>query len=133
MSDLNEVLRGIHGLALSVKFNSLIERAAKEAGMDVEAFAEKKLKKKMEALMKKLPNDQTKALKMYKEAVGPEMWEDIKNNPSLPDMVKGWAKAETEKAVPQVLELIKSILPADHGLSDNDLKLILDTMTEVVG
>jgi antitoxin component of RelBE/YafQ-DinJ toxin-antitoxin module len=133
MSELAKIVRGIQGLTATVKFNNLIERAAKEAGLPVEEFAEKKLKKKIEALMKKLPTDQVKALQMYKKAVGPEMWEDIKNNPSLPEMVETWRKAEVEKVVPDLLQIIKTVLPADHDMTDDDIKLVLDTMTEAAG
>lgn len=118
--------------AAILKFKGYIEQAAKDAKLSEEEFVEKKIKKKMEALTKTLPTDQIKALQMYKEAVGPDVWKDIKNNPALPTLVESWAKSVAEKVEPQVIAILKTVLPKNHDLTDAELTMILDKMSDCV-
>lgn len=124
-------MREIHAATALLKFQKYIEQAAKAAGMEEEEFVVKKVKKKMEALVKRLPTDQAKSLTMYRKAVGEDMWGTICNNPSLLDMVKAWKKEEAEKIMPEVIILLKSVLPADHDITDEEMTMILEKMTNM--
>lgn len=126
---LQQIVQELHAATAILKFQRYIEESAKAAGQDEEEFIVKKVKKKMEALMKRLPTDQAKALTMYRKAVGEDMWDSIRNNPSLPEMVKSWVKAETEKVVPEIITILKSVLPEKHDMTDEEMSLVLDKMT----
>lgn len=41
-------------------------------------------------------------------------------------------KEEAEKVMPEVIAVLKSVLPDDHDLTDEDMTLILDKMTKAV-
>jgi len=69
--------------------------------------------------------DPIEIMKAYREALGQELWESIRNNPSLPSMMAEWEMKQRQAAANILLEEIQKILPENHGISMKELCLCI--------
>lgn len=93
---MSNILHEIRMMAINAKMDRVSRGMATAAGVpdDDKSFAEwmdtHGAGKAFAKVQEGLPTDQAGRLVAYRKAIGEEMWADVKNNPSLNDMVKQW-------------------------------------------
>jgi hypothetical protein len=117
-------MRQISALGSSIKLNRLIEEkfnkdtAAIEAAINAATERAKEKAAGFDALMN---GGVVAQLDGFRKAVGEEMWTTIANNPNLSDLVQQWLKEQGQKVALGLVEEFKTLLPDDHGMSDQDI------------
>lgn len=60
-------------------------------------------------------------LAAFRKEVGEEMWTTIANNPNLTSLLQTWFDEKRGKAAAITVEEIKTLLPDNHGMSDEEI------------
>lgn len=114
----------IEAIGNAIKMNRLLEQKfngdAEALGKAVEAAALRA--KERSAGFDSLVNGGVVAqLEGFRKAVGEEMWTTIANNPSISDLLQQWLREQGQKTALGLVEEFKTLLPDDHGMSDQEI------------
>lgn len=60
-------------------------------------------------------------LEGFRKAVGEAMWTTIASNPSINDLLQQWLRERAQEAALVLVEEFKTLLPDDHGMSDQEI------------
>jgi hypothetical protein len=114
----------ISALGKSIKMRCLLEQKfngdAEAIGKAIEA-ATLRAKERASVSDALINGGVVAQLEGFRKAVGEEMWTTIASNPNLSDLLRQWMREQGQKVALALVEEIKSLLPEDHGMSDQDI------------